>query len=514
MRLDRLYILFCLLFSAAITGCASKGNNQEINNSNNQRVLAASETIETELGESRSLLPDFMCYNVNSVRVVDWQDNNFIAATNNLSPGRLRIPGGDVGNYWDWQRGGLIENIAGLPAGLPFFLRFKARQYNASKLSNFQAGLATTNTQPIFVLNMLTSDLESQLAMLREAQSLGMEIKYVELGNELYFNIPNYKKVFPNPRAYGLAAKEWAIAIKQEFPDAQIAVVGIVPSANKPPRLQNWNKVMRGTVLPAADVITLHTYYDHGLNSQKNQSKEYPYFEAEEANIILGEPFRNWQKLQRDRNYQVIPENKKIWITEYNLFEDIFKDGKDKPIPRVAGSWTHGLYNLATSLLFLEESRIESICNHSLIEGSIFGAVLDKEDSFVNPADPKMTATPMSLSATGSALSVLGKATQGMTSAAAIEFKNLSQLVGKDNFEYPAVYGWQFSNNTDKQAIIINLSSRKVEIDSSSFATNFNYQQLFADPKALINDPQVLNKTQGKGNNKITLPAYSVTNIY
>ena len=513
MYLSKLPRLIYLISSLALLGCSQQDSKQAIAKAEPKQVLATQKAIEAELGKSRNLLPDFMCYNVNSVRVVDWQDENFVSATYKLSPSRLRIPGGDVGNYWDWQRGGLIENIASLPAGLPFFLRFKARQYTASKLTDFQAGLAATNTQPIFVLNMLTDNLESQLAMLKQARDLGMEVKYVELGNELYFNIPNYKKTFPNPRAYGLAAKKWAVAVKQEFPEAQIAVVGVVPAPNKPPRLQNWNKVMRGTVLPSADAITLHTYYDHGLDSRIDKSGKYPYFKSEEVSTILGEPFRNWQKLQQDSNYQAIPENKKIWITEYNLFEDIFQAGKEKPIPRVAGSWTHGLYNLVTSLLFLEESRIESVCNHSLIEGSIFGAILDSGDSFVNPADPQMKTVPMSLSATGSALSLLGKATKDMTKATAIEFKNVQKLTGKDNVEYPAIYGWQFSNDRHQQAVVINLSAQAVEIDTNNLATSFSYEQIFADPLTLVNTPQALSKTRGEGNNILRLAPYSVTKI-
>jgi len=512
MRSTKLCVLY-LLPLLTFSGCTAIADN-EIAVETPENRLSALELIKTELGEPRNLLPDFMCYNANSVQVADWQNRDFIAAVNNLSPSRLRIPGGDVGNYWDWKRGGLIKNISSLPAGLPFFLRFKARQHTASKLPNFQAGLAATNTEPIFVLNMLTSDLQSQLEMLAKAEDLGMEIKYVELGNELYFNIPNYKKVFPNPRAYGLAAKKWTAAVKQKFPDAQIAVIGVVPPPNKPPRLQNWNKVMRGTVLPTADAIALHTYYNHGLDSRSGKSSDYPYFELEEVSQILGEPFRNWQELKEDRNYQAIPKDKKIWITEYNLFEDIFRDGNDKPIPRVAGSWTHGLYNLATSLLFLEESRIESICNHSLVEGSIFGAILNTRDSFVNPGDESMIATPMSLSATGSALSLLGEAMQNMTSARPIEFKNAPQLMGKDNLKYPAVYGWQFSSNRDKRAIVVNLSSQKLEIDAANLADTFNYQQLFANPRALVNDPKAININKGEGNNKIVLPSYSVTKIY
>lgn len=515
MRIKNICILSCLIsVGFIINSCSQRIDRQANIKPQLQQVSAAEKVVKAELGESRDLSPDFMCYNVNSTQVADWQDRDFVAAVNQLSPSTLRIPGGDVGNYWDWQRGGLIEDVSSLPAGLPFFLRFKARQYTASKLEDFKAGLANSNTKPIFVLNMLTAGLESQLKMLRQAKALGMEIEYVELGNEFYFNIPNYKKTFPNPRAYGLVAKEWTAAVKQEFPNAKVSVVGVVPAPNKPPRLQHWNKVMRGTVLPTADAITLHIYNDHGLKDLKTKPDSYPYFPADQVPTILGEPFRNWQSLQNDSNYQAIPDDKQIWITEYNLFEDIFQDGKDKPIPRVAGSWTHGLYNLATSLLFLEEARIETICNHSLSEGSIFGAVLNTSDSFVNPANPNMTAMPMSLSATGEALSLLGEATQDMTVATLIEFANVMQQKGKDNFKYPAVYGWQFSNNRDRQAVIVNLSAQAVELDLSNLSGYVNYQQISGDAQDLVNNSTVLATEKRAINNKIRLVPYSVSKLY
>ena len=517
MKIGYVRIFYCLSFVLLASGCRKSVSEKVALEAKAQSTLESENVIhQAKLGESRSLSPNFMCYNVNSTQVANWSDASFTKAVNDLNPALLRIPGGDVGNYWNWQRGGLIQNTDSLPTGLPFFLRFKARQYTASKLADFKAGLYATNTEPIFVLNMLTSNLESQLQMLEAAEDLGIEIKYVELGNEFYFNIPNYKTKFPNPRTYGLAAQSWTTAIKREFPNAQVSVVGIVPTPDKPARLQNWNKVMRETGLKTADAITLHIYHNHGLDSQSDQTNNYPDFTDEEVPIILGEPFRNWQQLLNDSNYQAIPNNKQILITEYNLFEDIFQNGNDQPMPRVAGSWVHGLSNLATSLLFLEESRIESICNHSLTESSIFGAILNTSDSFVNPANDDMQATPMSLSATGSALSLLGEATQGMTAATSIELMSVAQLNGKDNFNYPAIYGWQFNNDTEKTAVIVNLSATEQIIDFSSLFDSFSYQQLSGLPRNLVSNGTVLNKTNSNSNNLnnvITLPPYSVTQI-
>ena len=101
---------------------------------------------------------------------------------------------------------------------------------------------------------------------------------------------------------------------------------------------------------------------------------------------------------------------------------------------------------------------------------------------------------------------------QGMTSAQKIEFKDAPKI-NQDNYEYPILYGWQFSNDRNKQAIVINLSSREINIDISNFAEQQNYEQLFAEPKTLVNNPQAINKLNREGNNMITLFPYSVTRI-
>jgi hypothetical protein len=509
-----LALILTIFFGLKVVACSDR--RQSNNSESSTTTAVATNPIKAQLtGEPRALSPDFMCFNVNSIQVESWTKPAFINSVNSLSPATLRIPGGDVGNYWDWQRGGLIQDVSSLPGGLPFFLRFKARQHTASQLPNYQAGLKATETKPIFVLNMLSSNLQSQLKMLQTARDLGMAVEYVELGNEFYFNIPNYKQVFPTPKEYALQASQWIAAIKQQFPEAKISLVGVVPPPEKPDRLQNWNQTLLEAALPAAEAITIHIYNSHGLDTKAPASEIYPFFNHTEVATILGESFRNWQKLQSDRNYKIIPPDKKIWVTEYNLFEDIFQDGSDKPRPRVAGSWAHGLYNMAMSLLFLEEPRIELICNHSLIEGSIFGAIFANDKSFVNPVNENETTEPLSLSATGSALSLLGEATKDMQFASQIDLAGTATLTGKDGFNYPALYGWMFSNsNKQGQSIIINLSDRQQEINLSGlYKSTVEYQQVASSPQTLVNKSGVLNKTSGETTDKITLPAYSVTKI-
>lgn len=467
--------------------------------------------------EYRSIPPGFMCFNVNSVRVQSWQNDKFTTAVRSLSPQTLRIPGGEVANYWNWRRGGLVQNLGSLPQGLPPFLRGRDRNYTSSQLEDFHMGLKTTETAPLFVLNMLTSTLDSQLEMLRQAKHLGIPIQSIELGNEFYISLRNYRSIFPRPADYAQQAALWTTRIKQEFPEAKVSVVGVIDKGQSFPRQkyrrQNWNRIVLPSTLESADAATLHIYPQHGLGPAiKSSSQGYPFFSEQEIPLILGEPFRQWDILKQADGFRTVPQDKKIWITEYNLFEKIFYQNKGRQ-PKVMGSWAHGLYTLAMSLLFLEDSRVEKICNHMLVGNSLFSAIYANDRSFINPTDSKAKTAPFALSATGSSLRLLGQASKTATTARQLNFIGEAIMSGKQKFQYPALYGWLFSNpKNHQQAIIMNLSGRAVPIDLSRLSVQqLQFSQVSGHPRILVTGPGILTEKSGRITGDMTLPAYSVT---
>ena len=329
----------------------------------------------------------------------------------------------------------------------------------------------------------------------------------------MYRNIKNYKKFFPQPKDYADLASEWTSALKKEFPDAEIAVLGVVPKPEKPPRLQNWHReLFKGRNSTSADAVTLHLYTGHGLDNNKS-FKSYPYFNRKDVPIILGEPFREWQTMREHDAYKLIPKDRKIWLTEYNLMDKGVAGTRGQQY-RVIGSWAHGLYTMAMSLAFLEEPRVEIMCNHVLIGNSRFAAILADEKSLLDPKN-KNSATPLSLSATGSALQPLIDSTAGMSTARQINFSGNVSLKGKDNFRYPALTGWVFSNDSQSKAVILNLSGRKFNVNLNDlFQGSRSYEQVFGNPKTLVGDPKALKSKTGKINRSIVIPSYSVTKIF
>ena len=397
-----------------------------------------------------------------------------------------------------------------------FFRSFSQgdRNYTDSKLADFAKALKLTDAKPVFVLNMSTSDLESQLEMLHRAKEIGLEIEHIELGNELYINIRDNRDVFPQPQDYAEEARKWISAIEQDFPTAKIGLVGVVPTTSKPPRVRTWNQSLIPQTLAKADAVVLHIYGNSGLGNEDTQLPTYPFFTPEDTKTILGQPFVEWQEVRSSPQFAVLPQDKQIWITEYNLFENIFGQKNKGKQPKVAGSWSHGLYAITMSLLFLSDSRVEFICNHQLIGSFYFASILAEPGNFVDPVTKLPLAQPHTLSATGEALSVFGDALEGMDRAVAIAFDNNYPAFGKNQFEYPTLYGWMFANQKQKKSLILNLSNQTKTIEISSlYEKTAYYKTIFGSSRDLITHSDSLEQTTGMSEGTVSLPPYSVTKI-
>ena len=481
----------------------------------NSDIVTAKASVQ---GSPQPLAPDLMCFNVNSVQIASWHSADFLAAANQLNPKVLRIPGGEVANYWDWQRGGIYTDESGklqsLPDGLPEYMRYDARDYTSSQLADYQAGLYATGSKALFVLNMLTSDLKEQIEALSSAAKAGIEIKYIELGNEYFFGMPNYAHKFPTPESYGEEAKVWIQYLRDIFPGVEIAVFGVVPATDRSHRESQWNQALVETALPDADAITLHIYSRPGLDPDSFSTQGYPAFGEEDFSTVLSQPFKHWQKLRDRPTFNLIPADKEIWITEFNLIEDVFGNNTNR-LPRVMGSWGHGLYALSMNLMFLEDPRVTLTCNHDLVENYRFGAILPHEDSFQVTPERAFPVVPMSLSASGRALQIVADATDGMTSAQQLSFSD-SSAARLGSADAPTLYGWQFGAGTadDSRAVILNLSEKIVELNMAELMSQgASYQQISADPRTLVTGHDELKETKGTVEGAIALPPHSVTQL-
>lgn len=173
----------------------------------------------------------------------------------------VRFPAGMIGNYWAWQQGWIDQTVAQEDFVSPWIynLQDDAKTYNLSDLAYYRSA---TGGETVFMLNMLTRDLADSLAMLRQAQSLGIPVHRIELGNEFYFERFSLAVTkFPTAESYALEANQWAAALKAEFPDAQIVAIGNAEhQATLPDREATWNQRVIPLLSGDISAITLHLY--------------------------------------------------------------------------------------------------------------------------------------------------------------------------------------------------------------------------------------------------------------
>lgn len=372
-------------------------------------VLAASASLQ-QTASARDIPDNYSCYNTNAVAIDDWSTvdiNALSQATRKVGGQSLRLSGGDTANYWDWDSGGVIEwynqDSSGnvqvrqplqfpyfFPEELPVSLNF---QYGTkATLANVKSLVSGADAEPIWVMNMISSTLDKELRHLQEAAALGMPVTRVELGNELYFGLPNYTRPGFNdseplqrgvttPADYASKAKDWAIAVKDAFPNANIAVTGVSPSATSEQRIKDWLPALKTktgpdnrSALDVVDAFTLHPYYTtDSLGVTK----------ADVGNRArAGEIARDGISAQRGllRNPELrAPEllDKQLWITEHNVIEDA--------TVVLGNSWVHALMMDVQTQDFLQDERTEVSCAHVLTGNPQWQAIATEDGSAIDP---------------------------------------------------------------------------------------------------------------------------------
>lgn len=457
-------------------------------------------------------------FNTELMRGPSMNDSQFVDAIKGLNPSVLRYPGGTVANQWDWVTGWTSSKA------------FKQQAVNRYRLEEFKKAIDATQAMPVYVLNMCTSTLDSQVIMLHHALEIGLPVKLVELGNEFYNPLKLNINKFPTALDYAREANKWIVRLKKEFPGIEIAVVGrsekeerlkaVPEEKEQEDRLKNWNSQLF-SIVKNADAVTFHLYSGNGLNAVNTKQKKIKHerksdYSDEERSVyqvafespgavkeIFGIPF-NRVKHFINNDVEIVPDNLKIWVTECNLFE---KTGI------VSGTWTHGLYVLSLALLLAETNKTVMVLIHTLAGDAQFASVFNNEKAFSTNFS-KPSTVKNSYSATGYTLSTLMKAAQKM--------KNISPLIFDKKFEvttnitsYNSLLGYRFSNGTHSNYILINLSSKRLSFNLKNLnLKNAFYVQMSCQPIKQIVSANDLEIEKGNiQDGKAEIKPLSVLNI-
>jgi hypothetical protein len=315
-----------------------------------------------------------------------------ISAIKAFQGGTLRYPGGTIANYWQWQTGSVDQppSTSGGGKSEPGFVR----SYGFTLVTLHQV-LEESNAVPIFDLNVLTSNLPDQLQMLYRARSLGIPVRYVELGNEFYLSNSNYLSVFPTAASYAELVARWAPRVRAAFPGVEVAAVGSLPQTT--PRERTWNQALLSIAGPYIDAVTLHDY-------------PVPPLRHPSTSEVLASAVLSWKKAQRV--IATIPARYHIWVTEFNLS----KRGLDQGNPPLGETWEHGLHVGVMEIMFDQSPRVQ-------LEDywDLFSTLLSGE--FTAGQDPQITAA-------GSVLALLAGASRDASAVTPLSFNPEPRLSG------------------------------------------------------------------------------------
>ena len=486
-------------------------------------------TVGTDTKTTRTLPGGFFGYNDQSATSLNRQDPNCLNAISKVWAQVIRFPGGQNGNYWDWQTGLPITNYnTGITVGKNVYPRL---------LDSLPQQMSAQHATPIFMLNMLTDpqckppagglcqyvpsspNLNYQIQMLQAAQALGIPVRYVELGNEFYLsNITGYPQVYPDPvnssdppasTVYARLATQWIAAIKKQFPQALVAVVGASGASGSNSRRSLWNQGLF-PALQGEDAITLHTYIRTAV------PKGTMVFDAAAAQYMLATPFSNWTSLQQD--IAKIPQNIPIWFTEYNL--------GDETNP-VWGTWAHGLVVATMTMLYLEEPRVVVMAKHCLVADGVFAEIFSSDAGFATGAGgtytPPSTPPPTAQwgrTAQNLTMAEIAAAADSATQAVRLSFPGVPTLSGGGT-SYGALYGWSFQAGSARRVVVLNLSNQPLTIDVGGLGlAGAAYDQISGAPftyvtGGLSGSPSNLTEQSGAlTGTSCALPAYSITRIF
>ncbi|MFE2994500.1 hypothetical protein ACFXG4_05745 [Nocardia sp. NPDC059246] len=295
-------------------------------------------------------------FGVNGARIISaenarqWHDPAFQDTLAAVGPGLIRVQGGTTSQWIDWRTGLFDER-----EGVGFAGRNDERP--PLTLSDWAGILRRTGATPVFDLNVVTSTLDDQLDMLREARRLGMPIRFVELGNELWAPMAAYTAAYPTGADYGRAMNDWIAALRREFPDARIGVSAVddsSPLISALQRLATWNRGLYDTIRDA-DAAVFHPYWIVDPVA------------ADIASTADGGAV-TWNALA-EKVLRDLPAGMRAWVTEYNQMGKEATPPLDH-LPAVQQTWAVGLSVASFTLRALLDPRMELAVVHCALNGA------------------------------------------------------------------------------------------------------------------------------------------------
>jgi hypothetical protein len=343
--------------------------------------------------------------------------------------------------------------------------------------------LTTYNLNNIWTVNDYFRGIQNQMDYLFSAQSLGLNIDYIEIGQEYYLrpglandpDVTGFVTRFPLSTTppysqYALEKIDWIFSAKTNFPTAKIAICGSVKDNGLFPssRKNIWNnrliQVFQDiTYNPSfiyPEAITLHSYvFPTATDFANINTWIQTSVESESAFIVTTiDDFKTQWNLM---------SNLEFWITEFGITDDY---------DEISGSWAHGLYLISILFKMLEIDDITMVINNSLSSGRDYGMLFDRKNVF-NAAN---TADVFDLSAGGLVLGMFNRSLNDSLAFDKIDFSSVST----------GIYGKIFTGGTNNYLLYSNVTENTLTLDLSSLLNGYtvNYYLIYdALPTLYVN---------------------------
>ena len=459
-------------------------------------------SVPKTIGPPHAIGPMFWGLNIENVYldpVLSWTDPSLEAALQSAGIESVRFPGGDAGNYWDWQQGTMY------PLG------------GSANVQDFLADLSSlhqaTDVQPLYNLNVMTYNnelitkatlsaaMDYQIQLLQAAQALGLPGGDIdlELGNEFYWSGPDHDHEFPTAKDYQLTANLWATMLKQSFPNAKFASMLSIPSSGDR-RTRTWNTPVLENI-QGIDAVTIHRYdsiIDGGV------------WDGTPADAVLSLAFTDWATILAG---EVRPAEKKrlrIWITEFGGFSDCTSNAQ------FTGTWLEGLYQTQMVLQFLSTASIDQMQLYNMT-GSTTSLIFQNTSSYWDSCLGKtitFDATPGDLTATGQAYALIGNALQGSASASQVVFPEAPRIKpGAGAKPYPSATGVALSGAAN-QWLITNYGPETLTLHYAGMGVGTITSLSAPSLATIVNGEGILTNSTGPfDGGSFDLPPFSLNRI-
>ncbi|VGO22945.1 hypothetical protein [Pontiella sulfatireligans] len=392
-----------------------------------------------------------------------WLDPQHISDLIEVGINLLRYPGGTYGNYFDWLEG--------------HYLTKPVETHNFPPEQTKPASDAMDGKM-IWMLNVLTDTMPDVTNALGIARDQGVEVKYVEMGNEYYFSkfdptSANYETLYIYPAGvtngwetgtdYGEDMNGWITAMKAEFPDA-ICSLPLTRNVSTSSRGGGWNLDVT-TACTNYDAVTIHLYMGSGIDlgyaettDVAEQTAQWNYFvnDTNAVQVVMGVAKNAWiDKLGNPALY--LPPNKPVWYTEFGI--------NNRPYT-FTGTWADGLAEFTLYQALMAHERAVMFSEQQYVDMHHGGPdALAKVNIDVGQGD--LTTVLGDLTAQGHMVRALAHVSRDKESIAPLQFGNVHIVSPPGIDAYPALVGTLFSDATESSAIIGNVSDQVQEIDTS-----------------------------------------------